>query len=76
MTGPRRMLAGMTMITFVPSRANCPSIRPLRLCPIETMAVTATLEAGSYVLICNVWSEDEGEAHYAMGMRAAFTATE
>lgn len=42
----------------------------------ETMEVTATLEAGSYVLICNVWSEDEGEAHYSMGMRAAFSATE
>jgi hypothetical protein len=32
-----------------------------------------TLEAGSYVLICNVYSADEQEAHYAEGMRIAFT---
>lgn len=49
---------------------------------VEDLAVGATeeltvdLEAGSYVLVCNIWSEDEGEAHYAMGMRAPFTATE
>jgi uncharacterized cupredoxin-like copper-binding protein len=42
----------------------------------ETDELSLTLEAGSYALICNIWSEDEGEAHYAMGMRAAFSATE
>jgi uncharacterized cupredoxin-like copper-binding protein len=48
---------------------------------IEDLAVgasetlTLTLEAGSYVLICNIVEEEEGEteAHYAMGMRSAFT---
>ena len=48
---------------------------------IEDLAVGAsetlmlTLEAGSYVLICNIVEEEEGEteAHYAMGMRSAFT---
>lgn len=42
----------------------------------ETQSVTVTLEAGSYVLLCNIYSADEGEAHYAMGMRTAFTVTE
>jgi uncharacterized cupredoxin-like copper-binding protein len=39
----------------------------------ETLALE--LEAGSYVLICNIVEEDGGEteAHYAMGMRSAFT---
>ena len=48
---------------------------------IEDMAVGSSetlaldLEAGSYVLICNIVEEEDGEteAHYAMGMRAAFT---
>ena len=48
---------------------------------IEDMAVGSSetlaldLEAGSYVLICNLVAEEDGvsEAHYAMGMRAAFT---
>ena len=48
---------------------------------IEDLAVGSTetlaldLEAGSYVLICNIAEEDAGEteAHYAMGMRTAFT---
>lgn len=39
----------------------------------DTAEVSATLEAGSYVLICNIYSEDEQEAHYAEGMRIAFT---
>jgi uncharacterized cupredoxin-like copper-binding protein len=39
----------------------------------DTQEVTVTLEAGSYVLICNVYSADEQEAHYAEGMRVAFT---
>ena len=38
----------------------------------ETQEVTVTLEAGNYVLLCNIVDEDEEEAHYAMGMRVAF----
>lgn len=48
---------------------------------IEDLAVGAsetlmlTLEAGDYVLICNIVEEEDGEteAHYALGMRSAFT---
>ena len=46
---------------------------------IEDLAVgatedlTVTLEAGSYALICNIFDEDENEAHYQMGMYSAFT---
>jgi uncharacterized cupredoxin-like copper-binding protein len=39
----------------------------------ETQEVTVDLEAGNYVLICNIYTEDEQEAHYAEGMRVAFT---
>ena len=39
----------------------------------ETQSVTLDLEAGSYVLICNIWDEDEQEAHYQEGMRTSFT---
>lgn len=42
----------------------------------ETQSVTVTLDAGSYVLVCNIWTEEEGEAHYQMGMRTPFTVTE
>lgn len=42
----------------------------------DSVDLTVTLEAGSYALVCNVYSEDEDEAHYQMGMRTAFTATE
>jgi uncharacterized cupredoxin-like copper-binding protein len=35
--------------------------------------LTLTLEAGNYVLLCNIYSEDEQEAHYEEGMRTAFT---
>jgi len=42
----------------------------------ETQELTLSLDAGNYVLICNIYSEDEDEAHYAMGMRAAFTVNE
>jgi len=35
--------------------------------------LTVTLEAGNYVLLCNIYSEDESEAHYAEGMRIGFT---
>jgi uncharacterized cupredoxin-like copper-binding protein len=39
----------------------------------ETQSVTVELEAGSYALICNIFEEEEQEAHYTMGMRTAFT---
>jgi uncharacterized cupredoxin-like copper-binding protein len=38
----------------------------------ETQSVTVDLEAGAYVLICNIFDETENEAHYAEGMRTAF----
>jgi uncharacterized cupredoxin-like copper-binding protein len=39
----------------------------------ETQSLTVDLDAGNYVLICNIWTEEEQEAHYSMGMRTAFT---
>jgi uncharacterized cupredoxin-like copper-binding protein len=39
----------------------------------ETQTLTVDLEAGSYVLVCNIYDETENEAHYAEGMRTAFT---
>jgi hypothetical protein len=39
----------------------------------ETQSMTLDLEAGSYVLICNIYDADEQEAHYQEGMRLAFT---
>lgn len=39
----------------------------------ETKSLTVDLEAGNYVLICNVWDEEEQEAHYQEGMRTSFT---
>ena len=39
----------------------------------DTPSLTVDLEAGSYVLICNIYSEDEKEAHYSEGMRIGFT---
>jgi hypothetical protein len=41
----------------------------------DSQDVTLNLEAGSYVFICNIWDEDEQEAHYQEGMRTAFTVT-
>ena len=38
----------------------------------ESQELAVSLEAGNYVLLCNIYSEDEDEAHYAMGMRVAF----
>jgi uncharacterized cupredoxin-like copper-binding protein len=41
----------------------------------DTQSLTVTLDAGSYVLICNI-VEDEGDetiVHYQQGMRTAFT---
>ena len=39
----------------------------------DTAEVTVELEAGTYVLLCNIYTANEAVAHYAMGMRAAFT---
>lgn len=39
----------------------------------ETQNLTVTLEAGNYVLLCNIYTAEENEAHYAIGMRTAFT---
>lgn len=41
----------------------------------ETQSVTLELEAGNYVLICNIWDEDEQEAHYQEGMRTTFSVS-
>ncbi|HSJ00569.1 MAG TPA: hypothetical protein VLA59_09315 [Patescibacteria group bacterium] len=42
----------------------------------DSQDLTVSLDAGNYVLICNIWSPDEGEAHYKLGMRVAFTVDE
>ncbi len=39
----------------------------------DTQSLTVDLDAGNYVLICNIYSEDEQEAHYSEGMRIGFT---
>jgi uncharacterized cupredoxin-like copper-binding protein len=39
----------------------------------DTQSLTVDLEAGNYALICNIWSEEEQEAHYSEGMRIGFT---
>ena len=41
-----------------------------------TQEVTAPLTAGKYVLLCNVYSAEEQEAHYQLGMRTPFTVTD
>jgi uncharacterized cupredoxin-like copper-binding protein len=38
-------------------------------------SVKLDLTAGNYVLICNIFDEEEQEAHYQEGMRTAFTVT-
>jgi uncharacterized cupredoxin-like copper-binding protein len=38
----------------------------------ESESLTVDLEAGSYVLICNIFEDSENESHYQMGMRTAF----
>jgi hypothetical protein len=43
--------------------------------PGETESITFELESGSYVLICNIWDEDEQESHYQEGMRVSFTVS-
>lgn len=39
----------------------------------DTAELAVELAAGSYVLVCNIYDEDEAEAHYQMGMRIGFT---
>lgn len=41
----------------------------------QSKSVTLTLDAGNYVLICNIYDEDEQEAHYQEGMRTSFTVS-
>jgi uncharacterized cupredoxin-like copper-binding protein len=38
-----------------------------------TQDLTVSLAAGNYVLLCNIYDQAEGEAHYQLGMRIAFT---
>jgi len=42
----------------------------------QTQELTTSLAAGAYVLVCNIYSEAENEAHYKLGMRSGFTVTE
>ena len=39
----------------------------------DAPTLTVNLEAGSYVLICNIFDATENEAHYELGMRIDFT---
>lgn len=39
----------------------------------DTKSVTLDLDTGNYVFICNIWDEEEQEAHYQEGMRTGFT---
>jgi uncharacterized cupredoxin-like copper-binding protein len=41
----------------------------------QTEELKVTLDAGKYVLLCNIYDETEKEAHYQMGMRIAFEVT-
>jgi hypothetical protein len=38
-----------------------------------TQTLTVDLEAGAYVLVCNIVDETEGESHYAEGMHTSLT---
>lgn len=38
-----------------------------------TQSLTLDLDAGSYVLICNIYTAEEQESHYQEGMRLSFT---
>ncbi|HET9673154.1 MAG TPA: hypothetical protein VFQ40_09965 [Actinomycetota bacterium] len=41
----------------------------------DTKSVTLSLDAGAYVFVCNIWDEEEQEAHYQEGMRTSFTVS-
>jgi uncharacterized cupredoxin-like copper-binding protein len=42
----------------------------------DSPSLTVDLDAGNYVLICNIFEEEEQESHYQNGMRTAFTVTD
>jgi uncharacterized cupredoxin-like copper-binding protein len=42
----------------------------------QTEQLTVNLAPGNYALICNIYSAEEDEAHYQMGMRTAFSVTQ
>ena len=39
----------------------------------ESQDLSVVLDAGHYVLLCNIYDETEQEAHHALGMRTNFT---
>lgn len=39
----------------------------------ESKTLTVDLAPGKYVFLCNIFDEDENEAHYKEGMRTGFT---
>jgi uncharacterized cupredoxin-like copper-binding protein len=41
----------------------------------DTQTVAVDLDAGSYVLMCNIYDKAEKESHYQQGMHTAFTVT-
>jgi uncharacterized cupredoxin-like copper-binding protein len=45
------------------------------IAPGDSESLTVALDAGAYVLICNIYDPDEDEAHYQEGMRLGFTVT-
>ncbi|HEX5039549.1 MAG TPA: hypothetical protein VFW95_05395 [Candidatus Limnocylindria bacterium] len=42
----------------------------------ESEELSVDLEAGHYALICNIFDEEEAEAHYQMGMHTNFEVTD
>jgi uncharacterized cupredoxin-like copper-binding protein len=43
--------------------------------PGDTGNLTVDLDAGNYVLICNIFDKAEDESHYQEGMRTGFTVS-
>jgi len=41
----------------------------------DTQTVAVDLDAGSYVLMCNIYDKAEKESQYQQGMHTAFTVT-
>jgi uncharacterized cupredoxin-like copper-binding protein len=41
----------------------------------STEELTVSLQPGAYVLLCNIYTAEENEAHYQEGMRTSFTVT-
>jgi uncharacterized cupredoxin-like copper-binding protein len=46
------------------------------IAPGDSDDLKVDLEAGSYVLLCNIWDDEENEAHYEQGMRIGFDVTD